>query len=87
LQWDHHFGNKLRAIEEVEGSNVPVWEKLWKLDIPAKINFFGWRDLHGIIPCLGVLANRHIGELSGCPICNESCEDIRHIIFTCRRAK
>jgi hypothetical protein len=40
LQWDHHFGNKLRAIEEVEGSNVPVWEKLWKLDIPAKINFF-----------------------------------------------
>jgi hypothetical protein len=32
----------------------PVWKKLWKLNIPAKIKNFGWRVLHGLVPCLGV---------------------------------
>jgi hypothetical protein len=35
-------------------------EKIWKLNIPAEIKIFGWRALHGFIPCLGVLANIHI---------------------------
>ena len=35
----------------------------------------------------GVLANRHIGNTSGCPVCNAGCEDIKHILFSCDKAK
>jgi ribonuclease HI len=40
-----------------------------------------------MIPCRGVLANRHIGNQGGCPLCLSSCEDIKHLLFTCTRAK
>jgi hypothetical protein len=34
-----------------------------------------------------ILANRHIGESGGCPVCPNGAEDIKHIMFTCDRAK
>jgi hypothetical protein len=64
-----------------------VWKKLWKLSIPAKVKIFGWRALHGLIPCFGILANQHIITNSGCPVCLVGCEDIMHTLFTCMRAK
>jgi hypothetical protein len=60
---------------------------LWDLEIPSKIKNFGWRVLHGMIPCRGVLANRHMGNQNGCPICFQSCEDIKHALFLCDRAR
>jgi hypothetical protein len=33
------------------------------------------------------LANRHIGNQGGCPLCLSSCEDIKILLFTCTRAK
>jgi hypothetical protein len=39
-----------------------------------------------MIPCRGILANRHIGNIGGCPICSSSCEDIKHVLFSCERA-
>jgi hypothetical protein len=33
------------------------------------------------------LANRHIIPNGGCPICNGGAEDVKHIIFSCDRAK
>jgi hypothetical protein len=35
-----------------------------------------------MIPFWGVLANRHIGNQGGCPICRVGCEDIKHMLFT-----
>ena len=67
--------------------NEEVWSKLWKIDVPAKIKIFGWRVLHGLIPCRGILANRRIDNSSSCPACHEGCEDIKHVLFTCSRAK
>jgi hypothetical protein len=65
----------------------PGLEKsIWSLKVPSKIKIFGWRVLHGIIPCRGVLANRHIGNQGGCPICSLQCEDIKHMLFNCTRA-
>jgi hypothetical protein len=55
----------------------PVWDILWKLSVPAKIIIFGWRALYGLIPGLGVLANRHIKISAQCPICLQGSEDIR----------
>jgi hypothetical protein len=43
--------------------------------------------LHGLILCYGVLANRHVGTSSQCPICSLGCEDILHMLFNCPRAK
>jgi hypothetical protein len=40
-----------------------------------------------MIPCRGILANQHIGNQGGCPLCLSSCEDIKHLMFTCTRAK
>jgi hypothetical protein len=65
----------------------PVWEELWKLSVPSKVKIFGWKALHGIVPGMGVLANRHIKVAAQCPICKQGCEDITHLLFTCMRAK
>jgi hypothetical protein len=67
-QWNYKFGRGNRNESIAEGANNPVWEKLWSLEVPSKIKFFGWRVLHAMIPCRGVLANRHIGNLGGLPV-------------------
>ena len=36
---------------------------------------------------MAVLANRHISNIGGCPVCKNGAEDIKHVIFTCDRAK
>jgi hypothetical protein len=38
--------------------------------------------LHGLIPFLGILVNRHIVTASGCPVYLVGCEDIMHTLFT-----
>jgi hypothetical protein len=87
LQWLHKFRAN-RVNEQAGGAgNEKVWSKLWKLDVPAKIKIFGWRVLHGLIPCWGILANRYIDNSSSCPSCHEGCEDIKHVLFTCSQAK
>jgi ribonuclease HI len=86
-QWDHKFGRHNRNTNIAEGANNEVWKSLWNLEIPNKIKIFGWRVLHAMIPCRGVLANRHIGNTGGCPICLSDCEDIKHLLFSCARAK
>lgn len=42
---------------------IRVWKRLWELAIPAMIKKISWRALHGLIPCHGILANKHIGNL------------------------
>jgi ribonuclease HI len=86
-QWDYQFGRHDRNQNIAQSASNPVWNKLWSLEIPSKIKIFGWRVLHGMIPCRGVLANRHIGNQGGCPICMGGCEDIKHMLFTCARAE
>lgn len=61
----------------------PVWQQVWKLQVPAKVKIFCWRVLHGTIPCNGILANRHIQTSSLCPVCKVHCEDIKHASFLC----
>jgi len=87
LQWLHKFGEN-RINEQASGmGDDKVWSQLWKLEVPAKIKIFGWRVLHGLIPCKGILANRHIENSSSCPACQSHCEDIKHVLFKCNQAK
>lgn len=64
-----------------------VWKRLWKLSIPGKIKIYGWRILNGLIPCKGILLNRHVVDSVECPLCQSGVEDIKHMMFTCNRAK
>jgi len=85
-QWMHKFGAN-RLGEHASGVGDEVWSHLWQLAVPGKIKIFGWRVLHGLIPCRGIFTNRHIENSSSCPACHGGCEDTKHLLFTCNRAK
>lgn len=85
-QWMHKFSGNLIQEQASGAGDEEVWGKLWQLQIPSKIKNFGWRVLHGALPCKGILANSHIENSSSCPACHDGCEDIKHL-FTCNRAK
>jgi hypothetical protein len=82
MQWRHQFGTR-QFVLPGSSANNPVWKILWKLQIPSKIKIFIWRAIHGIIPLKCILANRHIGNSSECPICKQGPEDIQHLLFLC----
>lgn len=87
-QWEDTYANeKMNTFGQGGSTPHPIWKKLWNLKLPGKVRIFIWRCLHNAIPCLCVLANRHIGNNSQCPICNQSAEDISHALFKCERAK
>lgn len=64
----------------------PVWKILWGRAVPSKVHIFNWRALHGFIPCLCTLANRHMKTPMVCQVCSKDTEDLRHMLFTCDRA-
>ena len=87
-QWWHSFGRKVNRGDGQGNSECnPVWDILWKLKVPAKVKIFAWKALHGTVPGLAVLAGRHIKTSAQCPICKQGPEDIKHLMFTCVRAR
>jgi hypothetical protein len=57
------------------------------LEVPSKVKIFIWRALHGVVPGRSILADRHIKVQPQCPVCYVGPEDIRHLLFTCLRAR
>lgn len=87
MEWQHQYGSRARRRDEAGSSAInPVWDICWKLIVPAKVRIFTWRALHGIIPCMCTLANRHIGGSGQCHVCDWGAEDIAHMMFKCDRA-
>src|SRR4051812_6463789 len=68
-------------------SASPIWKTLWKLPAPTKVKIHCWRALLGAIPCLRILANRHMIPSFQCPMCLQNCETVNHAFFGCQRAK
>ena len=58
-----------------------VWDEVWGSSVSVKVKIFGWKTLHGILPCYEVLANRHIPVSSQCPSYAIQSEDIKHVLF------
>lgn len=87
-QWEDSYAND-ESTANLHGGSAPhpIWKKIWSLKLPGKIKIFVWRCLHNAIPCFCVLANRHIGSVSHCPICSAGAEDIKHALFSCERAR
>jgi hypothetical protein len=75
-----------REVSDGQGSaNVnPVRKILWKVQVPSKVKIFLWRALHGF---KSILADQHIYVHPECPVCRQGPEDIKHLLFTCKRTK
>lgn len=88
VEWDHQHGEKLRRTNGMGGTRGhPVWKKIWELKVPVKVKIFGWKSLHNTVPCLATLANRHVPVSAKCGNCPSEVEDLRHVLFTCGRAR
>lgn len=87
-QWeDNYIDSNPGPMYGGGSAQHPVWAKLWSLKVPSKVKIFLWRCLHNAVPCMGVLANRHIATSGQCPICKLHAEDVSHMLFSCGRAK
>ena len=87
LEWRIEYRRRaLRSDGTDRSSPHEVWKKIWQIPVARKVQIFTWRALHGIIPCLCTLANRHIGSSVNCPVCSFDGEDLKHMLFVCSRA-
>jgi hypothetical protein len=87
VEWKHQFRDKEKNLQAPGRSRInDVCDILWKSLVAAKIKIFAWKSFHGILPCYGVLANKHIPISSQCPRCSIHCEDIKHVLFECEHA-
>jgi hypothetical protein len=88
IEWNHQFGSRCTRRNASSSSSINlVWERAWKLAVSQKVKIFIWRAFHGIIPCMCVLANRHIERSGQCPLCSQGAKDVAHLLFKCKGAK
>lgn len=67
--------------------NDEVWTKLWKQSIPLKTKIFMWHALHKSLPTLQLLKSRGIELDDKCKRCNQSSENLTHLLWECKLAK
>jgi hypothetical protein len=70
----------------LDSNELDVLQELWKNDVPAKVNIFGWRLLLDKIPTRASL--HHRGILTNplempCSFCFHQTEDSSHLFFHC----
>jgi hypothetical protein len=88
IEWKAEYRRRAQRRDgSDQASPHEVWKLIWKTPVSRKIQIFSWRALHGIIPCLCTLANRHIGNSVNCPVCLVNAEDLNHMLFKCSRAQ
>ena len=64
-----------------------VWNILWKVQVPLKINTFVWKLLKDSLPTMLALKIRGITTDSSCPICNAEEESSTHLFLLCPFAR
>jgi hypothetical protein len=62
------------------------WSWIWKIKVPANIQFFVWQVVHGAVPTKDVLNHRHVCASNLCPRCSGTPETIEHCLFRCPEA-
>ncbi|CAJ2635642.1 unnamed protein product [Trifolium pratense] len=80
----------LRQVQLQDALVLEAIQRLWKSDVPSKVNVFGWMLLLNRLPTRaalhhrGILTNHH--ELS-CVFCFQQAEDGNHLFFSCPFSK
>ena len=64
-----------------------VWNRLWKLSIPPKVQNFVWRASSDILPICANLARRRLPIDPKCVVCGSSDETTLHILWQCPLAR
>ena len=87
VEFEHQYGRHWQHPDGQGSTSInPIWKLIWSLAIPGKVKHFVWKCLKGVLPCLGILAGRHIPTSAQCPVCKVGVEDIQHCLFSCQRA-
>ena len=60
-----------------------IWQVIWKVRTPHKVNLFVWKLMHDCLPTFLALKNRGICHHSTCPFCNEEEESSSHLFLHC----
>ena len=60
-----------------------LWEKIWSLKVPPKVQNLVWRICRGIIPTAEVLRKMQIDIQTSCCLCERESESILHIFIFC----
>jgi hypothetical protein len=82
------FGCKLGNDLSVGCINPhPIWVKIWKLKVPAKVKTFLLCIMKYTIPCRSVSADRDIRFNLKCPVCKGGAADVKHLMSLCPREK
>ncbi|KAH9761073.1 putative reverse transcriptase/RNA-dependent DNA polymerase [Citrus sinensis] len=75
----------LAYLSEPPSSNV--WQKVWKLKVPAKVKHFIWCAVVNVLPTADNLRRCQVEVPSVCPICNAYDEIVAHCLVNCSFAK
>jgi hypothetical protein len=87
-EWESRFGPRVNGGAAPSAMNPhPMWDKIWKLKCPSKVEIFLWRFMQETIPCQVVLVNKHVKVSAQYPLCEIDVEDTKHMLFNCGRAK
>lgn len=63
------------------------WKWIWKLKIPAKLQFCMWFMFHNAFPTIDLRTHRGMIAMSFCPRCDETPEDLNHLFRGCSVSK
>ncbi|KAL0283948.1 UNVERIFIED_CONTAM: hypothetical protein Sangu_2857400 [Sesamum angustifolium] len=63
------------------------WSFLWAAKVPPKVRLLAWKACHNSLPTSQNLQQRMRSLLAGCPMCDEGCEDVIHVLFLCHFAR
>ncbi|CAJ2678610.1 unnamed protein product [Trifolium pratense] len=83
----YNFLVQLVSAENLNPSLLEAVKKLWKNDVPSKVNVFGWRLLLEKLPTRDALASKGIitnPHETCCVFCFRHVEDCCHIFYHCK---
>lgn len=88
IEWAHQFGGRIGREEDGPSSSNHVWEILWKLNVPSKVKKIGWKVLRTWDDTgYGSTRKPTYSVSRQCPVCKKGAEDLKHLMFTCDRAR
>jgi len=75
------------AQSNSNGSEDPLWQKIWNLNCPSKVKHFVWRFAQNSHPLRSNLIRRGMRIDPKCPVCNRFDEDGGHLFFKCKTVR
>ena len=76
------------VLDVLRGGFISYWKCLWKLKIPEKIKFFGWRAVNGSCPTrINLIKKQKVPCELVCPCCYELPGNHFDALWACEQAQ